>query len=189
MFANRAPRRLKRLYVTKMSTNERELAHNTQEKFEFYILSLVFTLLALSIQTSKFGEFAVGDVFELLGWFCLLVSGIAGLWRLEFVPVERMKMVQKEEFENKIFELKQLQMKGVDQVFVLETNSNESIPDRIQSFQEAVDALGPLIKRLGRSNLRKYYVHRYLFVAALACLLVSRSYGPTTNLIHTVLGC
>ncbi len=171
-----------------MSTNEREVAHNTQEKFEFYILSLVFTLLALSIQTSKFGIFAMADTFELLGWLSLLVSGIAGLWRLEYVPVERIKMVQKGEFENKILELKELQMKGVNQIFVLETNSNQTIPDRIRNFQEAVDALDPLIENLERSNLRKYHIHRYLFVIGLVCLLVSRSYEPATNLARSVFG-
>lgn len=171
-----------------MSANEREVAHSTQEKFEFYALSLVFTLLALSIQTAKFGAFAAADTSELLGWLSLLVSGIAGLWRLEYVPVERIKMVQKEEFESKILELKELQMKGVKQIFVLETNSDQAIPDRIRNFQEAVDALAPLIESLGRSNLRKYYVHRYLFVIGLVCLLVSRSFGPATNLVRSVLG-
>lgn len=172
-----------------MSTNEREIAHNTQEKFEFYLLSLAFTLLALSIQTSKFGESPIADTFELLGWVSLLISGVAGLWRAEFMPVERLKMVQKEEFENKIFELKKLQMKGVNEVFVLDSNSNQQIPERIGEFQKAVDALTPVIERLARSNMRKYYVHRYLFVFGLASLLVSRSFEPATNLISRVIGC
>ena len=172
-----------------MATIEREIAHKTQEKFEFYLISLVFTLLALSIQTAKFGEFAVADTLELLGWLCLLISGIAGLWRLEYIPVERLKKIQKDEFESKVFELRQLQMKGVNEVFVLETNSNESIPQRIESFRKAVTVLGPVIEKLEHSNFRKYNVHRYFFVVALACLLGSRSYAPITQFYRTIYGC
>ncbi len=172
-----------------MATDEREIAHKTQEKFEFYVISLVFTLLALSIQTAKFGGFVVADTLELLGWLCLLISGIAGLWRLEYIPVERLKKVQKEEFESKILELRELQMKGVNDIFVLETNSNQSIAQRIESFRTGVSVLGPVIDKLERSNFRKYKTHRYLFVAALVCLLGSRSYGPLTELVRTVYGC
>src|SRR5438477_153548 len=120
-----------------MSIKDREHAHNKQEKFEFYLISLVFTLLALSIQTAKFGAFAIGDVFELVGWLGLLVSGVAGLWRIEYVAVELLKATQKDEFENKIFELKQLQLKGVDHVYVLEKNSDELISERIANFENA----------------------------------------------------
>ncbi|MBI4205628.1 MAG: hypothetical protein HY527_11435 [Betaproteobacteria bacterium] len=172
-----------------MATDEREIAHKTQEKFEFYVISLVFTLLALSIQTAKFGEFVIADSLELLGWLCLLISGIAGLWRLEYISIERLKKVQKDEFENKIFELRELQMKGVNEIFLLETNSNQAIPQRMESFRTALTVLGPVIEKLERSNFRKYKVHRYLFVASLACLLGSRSYGPLTQLARTVYGC
>jgi len=168
-----------------MATNEREIAQKTQEKFEFYVISLVFTLLALSIQTAKFGDFVVADTLELLGWLCLLISGISGLWRLEYIPVERLKKIQKEEFESKMSELRELQMKGVNEVFVLETNSNQSIAQRVESFRAAVIVLGPVIEKLERSNFRKYKTHRYLFVA-LVCLLASRSYGAIMQLARTV---
>ena len=172
-----------------MATNEREIAHKTQEKFEFYVISLVFTLLALSIQTAKFGDLVIADTLELLGWLCLLISGIAGLWRLEYITVERLKKVQKDEFENKIFELRELQVKGVQEIHVLETNSNQSIAQRIESFQTGVSVLGPVIDKLERANFQKYKTHRYLFVAALVCLLSSRSYGPLTHLVKTAYGC
>ena len=70
-----------------MSDIDREIAQKTQEKFEFYVISLVFTLLALSIQTSKFGSSNIADASELSGWVSLLVSGLAGLWRMQFVPI------------------------------------------------------------------------------------------------------
>jgi hypothetical protein len=91
-----------------MSTQEYEIAQKQQDRFEFYLVSLVFTLLALSIQTSGFGESSVADIFELLGWVSLLTSGISGLWRMEFLPLERIRGTQKEEYENKVIEMEGL---------------------------------------------------------------------------------
>ena len=71
--------------------SEREVAAQAQEKFHFYLVGLVFTLLALSVQTEKFVGPALDDALEVGGWIALLCSGIAGLWRLEYVPVIRQK--------------------------------------------------------------------------------------------------
>ena len=62
-------------------------AMDIQEKYELYLVSLTFTLLALSVQSASFGTHPIGDAFELLGWLLLLISGITGLLRLEQVPV------------------------------------------------------------------------------------------------------
>ncbi len=64
-----------------------EKAMDVQEKLELYLLSLAFTLLALSVQTASFGTHPIGDTFELLGWGLLLISGITGILRLQHVPV------------------------------------------------------------------------------------------------------
>jgi hypothetical protein len=58
-----------------------------QEKFELYLLALIFTILGLAIQTAKLGANRVVDVLEVLGWLSLVVSGLIGLSRLEWVPV------------------------------------------------------------------------------------------------------
>ncbi len=43
-----------------------EVSIRIQEKFEFYFLSLTFIILGLVVQTSKFGSYAISDIFELL---------------------------------------------------------------------------------------------------------------------------
>ena len=58
-----------------------------QEKFEYYLVALTFTLLGLSVQTVKFGSSNVADILELVGWVVLLLSGIMALLRLEMQPV------------------------------------------------------------------------------------------------------
>lgn len=167
-----------------MSNKDRELAHQTQEKFEFYIISLIFTLLALSIQTSTFGISEIADIFELLGWALLLIAGIFGLWRMEYKSSERVKVTQKQEFENKIFDMQQLIQQGEHEIFVLETNRLENITERIRSFQEAISVLDPIIVKIDKENSIKYTVHRYTFISGLVFLLLSRGYIPVSNLLE-----
>jgi hypothetical protein len=147
----------------------------------------VFTLLALSIQTAKFGTSSIADIFELIGWVLLFISGISGLWRLEFLPVEREKLVMRDEYEyeyeNKIIKVQQLSQSGVNGVHVLEDNEAQIVASNIHQYENAVNALNPLIKKLETSNTRKYQVHRYLFVAALLCLL------STQNIIASIIIC
>ena len=70
-----------------MAITNREVSIQIQEKFEFYLIALVFTVFALSVQTAVFRQYVLADVAELLGWALLLTSGIVGLKRLEMFPV------------------------------------------------------------------------------------------------------
>lgn len=169
-----------------MSAQEFEIAQKQQEKFEFYLISLVFTLLALSIQTSEFGNSNIADAFELLGWILLLASGLAGLWRMEFLSIERVKGAQKEEYRDKVIEMEGLIQQGTTEVHVLENNATQAVSERRDEYQSAVDALGPVIKKLERNNLWKYTVHRYAFVVGVIALVFSRAYIPASNLFSNI---
>ena len=61
-------------------------AMDIQEKFELYAISLTFTILGLSIHTAEFGNCPASDLFELLGWLLLILSGVIGLQRMAAVP-------------------------------------------------------------------------------------------------------
>ena len=63
-----------------------EISIQTQQKFEFYLLALVFTVLALSIQTAKLSSCFQG-LIEILAWVSFLISGLAGLSRMEWIAV------------------------------------------------------------------------------------------------------
>src|SRR5947207_2547287 len=67
--------------------NNAAIGRQLRERFETYLLGLIFTLLALSIQTARFGVSPIADLLELLGWILLLVSGLSGLSRSEWLPV------------------------------------------------------------------------------------------------------
>ena len=59
------------------------IAVDLQNKFEFYFIGLVFTVLALSIQTASIAKGHIQYFFEIFAWFSLLLSGFSGLLKLE----------------------------------------------------------------------------------------------------------
>lgn len=158
-----------------MVDGERAVAQQQQEKLHFYLLSLVFTLLGLSVQTSKLGASPIADWLELAGWLFLLLSGLAGLWYMEMNPVIRLKMAQKSEFEEYAFKLMELQRRGQTHIHVLESSSDVLISEMIKNRQDAVAALGPYIAKLEGHQFWRYTVFRYAFVLGVVLIAVARA--------------
>lgn len=150
------------------------------------MLSLVFTLLALSVQTAKFGDVIPANALELLGWLFLIVSGFAGLSRMEWVPVIRIKIAQKQSFEDEIFKLKELQLEGQTELLVLEGNYKQPIPERINNRQDAINVLGPYIKGLERKHYIKYYIHIYGFAIGILFVACARAYDPAIAIFQSL---
>lgn len=124
-------------------------AMDIQEKFELYLVSLTFTVLALSVQTASFGINPVGDAFELLGWVLMLISGITGLLRLELVPVvlryyaakEQQKDVDEEDLakvENKISSRKSMWLFISGLIFIILARSISPLSQAISFICQAI---------------------------------------------------
>jgi NhaP-type Na+/H+ or K+/H+ antiporter len=69
-----------------MSESNAVIGQRIQEKFQFYILGLIFTLLGLAVQTASFGSVVIADLFELGSWVCFLLSALVMISRLEWAP-------------------------------------------------------------------------------------------------------
>lgn len=156
---------------------DREVALETQSKFEFYTLGLVFTLLGLSVQTAKFESGLCGDVLELAGWMSLLSSGLAALWRLEYVPVLRVKMAQKSEYEEESSKLKQILRDGEPKIFVVREGAYKPIEPMVKNRERAVVVLSDVIEKLDRSSAIKYQVHRWGLCLGIVLVGVARAYA------------
>jgi len=163
-------------------TDEYKVAHETQEKFQFYALALIFTLLAAAIQSASLQRSKLEIVFELLGWVGLLVAGVSGLWKVEWAAPIRIQMQRREELQKRTDELKQLQLQGTEQVFVHETGQMQHINDRIRSYLETIRTIDGQCAKLEKADAVKYSVAKYAFVFGLLALMASRSVAAAAGL-------
>jgi len=160
-----------------------ERVASTKEKLELYMISLCFAVLAVSVQTSEFGRGAVPDWAELIGWVALLVSGLMGLWRMEYVPVTLENLVKLDRMEDRISSLNDAKRRGTREVLLEAENRVVGIDELIKSNQDAIARAAPLVKGQERSLLVKYFVHRYSMVGGFVLLMVSRGYQPLCVLV------
>jgi len=167
-------------------STERAIAQQSQEKFEFYLLSLVFTLLALAVQSATFGAILPKNGLELLAWLLFLISGLSGLYRLEWIPVARASMADKRSLEEEVFKMKELQLQGQSELLVLDTGKRQSIAERMENRKLGIDALEQKIRRIEGRVQAAYEIHKYTFVIGLISVACARGYEPAVALIQYI---
>ena len=167
-----------------MSDNERVIAHQSQEKFQFYAVALVFTILGLSIQTANFDGYIAARICELLSWLMLLIAGLAGLSHLEWNPVIHIQMVQKDELEAKADQLVVQRDHGLQQVNVLQNKTVVAIGERISELESYVEKLENQITSLDKKSEFKYNIFKWSFGIGIVLLAASRSITPIIEIIN-----
>ena len=158
-----------------------DVAIRIQEKFEFYFLTLTFTILGLSIQTSKFGAHAISDGLELLGWISLFVSGMAGLSRMRWAPfLYRVKdaIIRRESVRD---DAKRRELNG--QTRAIRGEEEISIGDFIADASQAVKEVEDQLSKLETKNNLRSSLHVYGFTFGLLFLMGSRGYEPAVRFV------
>ncbi len=164
-----------------------EISQRLQERFEFYVIALAFTILGLSIQTASFGDSVIPNLFELLGWLFLFVSGLVGLSRLEWVPVAYNVYAEIENLQAEVARLRQAQQIGHDEVPVIDDERGVvPIGEAIQAQEDAVTKLKPKAERIERWTLIKYQIHKWALVLGLLFLLLSRASEPAIGIASEI---
>lgn len=160
-----------------------KLAQEIQQKVELYLLALTFTLLCLSIQTGEFGRPPLADAAELFGWIALLVSGVVGLWRLEWMPVGYNIHGEMEQLEGELKYCKQLLEKGIQKMPVGDAEKLHSVKGVIDLKDTQIISLKQKAKKVEGGTVIKYKIQKALFLAGLVFLILSRAYIPIQKLI------
>jgi hypothetical protein len=144
-----------------------------QQKFEFYFLALVFTVLGLSIQTAEFSSrFQAGC--EIAAWLSLLASGLAGLSRMEWIAVAykgHSQLVHRKTF---------LQQAGTGRSLVAESGQRMSSAEANQFLKEVAGRVTEgesAMQRIEHRHWMKTFIHKWFFVGGLVLLMISRGVG------------
>lgn len=159
-----------------MQENNFTIATRCKEKYEFYFLALTFTILGLSIQTADFNTLYLQPVIEISAWFVLLLSGLSGLSRQEYLPIAYLT----EHRHQRAQEYKQGYKDGVEGK--RKVLNKDGIAMSALEIQEELDKLDARLvsykaqrNRVERGLEIKYEIHKYAFIIGLTLLLVSRS--------------
>jgi hypothetical protein len=162
---------------------EHSLAQQSREKFLFYFVGLVFTLLAASIQSAKFSAYVAANIAELFSWVALLLSGIVTLSYLDREPLYRNDKATKNNFEKNRQLLNDLKENGEDEVAIAESNQIENVEKLLEITQRNIEHAETILKKEEPWFRRKYLIARWSFVLGLAALLVARAYEPLTKVL------
>jgi hypothetical protein len=154
-------------------------AQNLQEKFELYLLGLAFTLLGLSIQTAKFDGPPPQRITELLGWALMLISGIVGIRRLQWIPVLLRYGAARQEAESKIFQIQgsdpQEEIRYLDETVTV----GDYIAANRKTILESEAAMAPVSERI----ILMGNVQTWTVIAGICAVAMARAYVPVSEII------
>ncbi|MCX7006592.1 MAG: hypothetical protein NTY53_04975 [Kiritimatiellaeota bacterium] len=159
--------------------------HGLVEKLEFYFLGLTFTLLGLSIQTFKPTNFLSADLVEITGWLLLLISGLVGLSRLEWIPIGLGVKAREEYLDEAHRSLKEAQSSG-EPVFDISSHQQINVFELREVAEKSLEEVRNRDKKLDRKHYAKYKAQKSLFLVGLIALLLARAQGV---IYRAVLNC
>ncbi|HEX7030511.1 MAG TPA: hypothetical protein VF254_07940 [Gammaproteobacteria bacterium] len=165
-----------------MSESNEEVGQRIQEKFQFYLLGLTFTLLGLSVQTANFGESFVAGILELSAWTLLFISALAQAYNLERAPHIYKLFDVHNNVKQDQKEFQDLKMKGTSSVTVRQTREIMDIDEVIRNVTTKVSAVDAAVKSLEEKIHISYRIHRYGFVVGVAMLLLARAWIPAQEI-------
>lgn len=161
-----------------------KMAAEIELKYEFYFVSLIFTLLALSIQTASFTDINVQCVMEIIGWFILMMSGIFGLSRLEWLSVLYHNYGSLSIGKHNLNTIEQ----GIQGKIIVNKNDEEwhieKLRDEKTSMELNLETHSGVISKQEKNLKLTYLLRKWGFVIGLLCIMSSRILIALTKIIN-----
>jgi len=166
-----------------MSETHFSIANDIQSKFNFYLIGLCFTLLALSIQTANFQGSVPQTILEITGWFCLLASGLSGLWHLEWIPSIYRIADLRNDWQVDKNQLEDAKHQGLSVAHTKGEGRQVPIDEVIKKVEKKIQKSDDYRNELEKHSEKKYKFHRISFVVGIVLLVSARAYSPIFSLI------
>jgi hypothetical protein len=163
-----------------------EAGQRIQEKFQFYIVGLTFTILGLSVQTAVFGRNPFADILEILSWVALLGSGLLGLLRLHRIPYlyDAFGRRQKEQTKRDTAHVNILR----GETTYTDTNSGQVRPmmELVTIGDQNVTTMTGIIEKWHTEMRASFRWQLRLGVGGLTTLIVARAFIPTARIVLAI---
>ncbi|MEX0596183.1 MAG: hypothetical protein WD512_06745 [Candidatus Paceibacterota bacterium] len=159
-----------------MSKENRISKDSIAEKFEFFFVGLIFTVLGLSIQTIDFSSASsIVIITELVSWFLFLISGLVGLNKLEWLP-NIVYLRDKIQNRKKIMSELQAMSKVSSQILIAETQEYKNIHHIIDKGNNLSDKYNEAFQSLIKKHGIKNKIQRWTFYIGFVIIAFSRSF-------------
>jgi hypothetical protein len=163
-----------------------EAAQRNQERHESYLLTLTFTLLALAVQSASFGSQFWQNNVELLGWASLMISGLSGLSRGEWLPLLFGHFSRQSDAEHNVRAVRQAKRQGITRIQVVEEGRVYPIDEHLARVEADASSITKKAEELQSRTQLKYKVQRGCFAIGLLCLAVSRGWPALSAIAERV---
>ena len=140
-------------------------------------------MLGAAIQTAKFGKVPFADALELVGWGLLLLSGLMGLSRFEWLPeIYRLWSIQIEK-EDLAKGVHKATLSGMREIYVGPLKKSVSATQFVAEAEASAKLVEDALKPIERRQFLKYRIAKWTFVAATCSLLCARAYLPVLGIV------
>ena len=159
-----------------LALSDIETGQRRQERYEYYLVALVFTTLAFSIQTATNTGVVLVSFLELGSWLSLFSSGLFALSRMYHLPVIYSYSAEINSLSANIQDAIKLKNEGHEN---LQTNKGEVAPidEYITAHREAIALRNNKSNKIISKIKRFSIAHRVLFVLGFLLLMASRGYS------------
>lgn len=144
--------------------NQRE----SQKKFDYYFLAVILTLLSLSIQSYKPGDFVSLNYVIAFVWVLLLISFLTGMYRQERINISLFNEAEKTWMSN---ELEGIEKAINNSTEIVKSTGEHWTPQEIRQerdkFKRLIDKVNNNISKSDKHAISAYNIQKWTFVVSL----------------------
>ncbi len=144
--------------------NQRE----SQKKYDYYFLAVILTLLTLSIQNYKPGDFVNYNYLIVVVWLLLLISFLIGMFRQERINIHLRNEAEKTWVSSELVGIeKSINNSEIIRKSTGEQWTSQGMHQERDKFKRLMDIANENISKSSKMALSAYGIQKWSFVISL----------------------